>query len=462
MSARVQLVFGAAAAVLAAIWVGFGLSVPLFTVAVALALTWLIAYPKTALALMLATLSCDQVLTFRASDSVNLRVAHLCALALFIRMLFEKLHRRERWGTPRGALQPLVVYLALACVGAFASANLAKSVGYLAWAAADVFVLFAVVLELSRTPEGFRTVRRAWMAGALIAGVFGLVQLGLGFVHLPVPFAAQRVGEFPRIDGFSYEPAYYVLYLEAVAAVYLGRFARGGPGAARAGLLGAVLLVPAGLSMSRSGWLGMALLAAYVTWRAVHRVRARALTAAVAVAGCASCALLLALPPHFVEQAPRMAAMAFDVHEQSSTAPRLDKINQALELFRRHPLLGVGLGGYGGYVEQHPELLLYLDRLDASKIGPSTLWLEIAAELGLFGVLLLLWFVARLVRALWRTMSLASLDDAGWAEGFLVSVVLVFAVLFQFNQTLWRLDIWVLIALAWSTVVRARARAEAA
>src|SRR6185312_73631 len=161
---------------------------------------------------------------------------------------FMRLGRRP-FSSPLRALQPLFAYLALACIGGFFSENLPKTVGYLGWAAVDVFAVFAVVLEVSRSEDGFELVRRAWCAGALIAAAFGFVQLGLGFLHVNVPLAAQRVGGFPRINGFNYEPAYYALYLEAVAAVYLGRFLRGGPGAYRALAVAGALLVPASLSM---------------------------------------------------------------------------------------------------------------------------------------------------------------------------------------------------------------------
>jgi len=462
MSWRLQCLLGAAACVLAGAGALFGSSPALLVVAAALALTWLVAFPTTALAVMLATISCDQVLTLRVADSVNLRLAHLCALALVVRLGVQRLRMGGRWQLPRRALQPLVAYLALACVGAFASANLAKSVGYLSWAAADVIAVFALLVDLARTEAGFRKVRRAWGAGALIAAAFGLVQLGLGFLHLPVPFAAQRLGAFPRIDGFNYEPAYYALYLESVAAVYLGRFARGGPDSGKALALGAGLLVPAALSMSRSGWLGMALLVAYVSWRALGRLRARPLLVGLAAAGVLGCAALLALPEGFVEQAPRMAAMALDLHEQTSTAPRLGMLGQALRIFGRHPLLGVGLGGYGGYVVEHPELSVDAGATDPARIVTTNLWLEIAAEVGLPAVGVLLWFLASLLRSLWRARRFASPEDAGWIEGLLVSVLLVFGVLYQFNQTLWRLDVWVLLALAWAAVVRARAAVQEA
>lgn len=457
MNLRTQLVFAALGCVVAAAYFLFGMTDEVVILAAAWGLTFLVGFPRTTLVLLLATLSCDQVLTFRAGASFNLRLAHLCALALVLRLVFARLGTGRGWRLPLRPLQPLFLYLLVACVGAFWSANLPKTVGYLAWALADVGVLFALIFELARTEEGFRFVRRAWCTGALVAAGFGLTQLALGFAHLPVPLSVQRLGEFPRINGFNYEPAYYALYLESVAAVYLGRFVRGGEGAGKAGALGLFLLVPAALSMSRSGWLGMGLLLGYVTVHGIRRASPRALLAVVAALGLAISALGTALPQRFLAQAPKMAAMALDVHERSSTAPRLGMLGQAVEIFRRHPLLGVGLGGFGGYVVEHPELLLDHSTPDPASIVTSNLWLEIASEIGILGVGLFLWFLLSLLAALWRAGRFTDTETAGWRDGLMISVALVFFVLFNFNQTLWRLDVWVLLALAWALAARFRA-----
>jgi len=428
----------------------------LWVVGAALALTLLVGVPRLSLTLLLVTISCDQVLTFRASASVNLRLAHLCALALVLRLLAARCWTRGAWRVPLKPLQPLLAYLLLAGAGAFFSENLPKTTGYLLWATADVFALFAVLVDLARTEAGFRTVRRAWAAGAAIAAGFGMLQLVLGFAHLPVPLAAQHLGAFPRINGFDYEPAYYALYLESVAAVYLGQWVRGGRAARWAGVFGLALLVPAALSMSRSGWLGLGLLFGYLAWNGLRRARPRDLAWAVGALGLLACGGAAVLPPRFLAHAPKMAAMALNPHEASSTHPRLESLVQAAQIFAQHPVMGVGLGGYGGYVAAHPELGFVHGAIDPSTWVTTNLWLETAAELGVLGVGTLLWFLGSLLRSLWRARRVAPVHELGWVEGLMLSVGLVFFVLYQFNQTLWRLDVWVLLAMAWAAVVRVR------
>ena len=66
----------------------------------ALGLTLLVGVPRFTLALLMATLSCDQVLTLRASEAVNLRLAHLCALALLVRLVVQRLNTGKAWRAP--------------------------------------------------------------------------------------------------------------------------------------------------------------------------------------------------------------------------------------------------------------------------------------------------------------------------------------------------------------------------
>ena len=82
------------------------------------------------------------------------------------------------------------------------------------------------------------------------------------------------------------------------------------------------------------------------------------------------------------------------------------------------------------------------------------LYLEIAAEtgaLGLFAALALLWTI---LAPLWRRKRAAGED--GTADGLLLASLVVMLVMFQFNQTLWRLDIWILLALSFAAGAQSR------
>jgi O-antigen ligase len=428
--------------------------------AAACGLGFLVASPGAALRLLLLTLSCDQVLTFKVG-ALTVRLAHVCAGLLFVRLGVERLVAGRPLTLPLRPLQPLAVYLLAAAVGAMGSANLPKSLGYLAWAAFDGLALFTVVHEACRTEAGFRMVVRWWVLGGCVAAAFGVVQLLLGFAHLPVPLVSQMLGDFPRINGFNYEPSYFAFYLEQIAAALLGVWWGAGQRGRTAALLALVLLVPVALSMSRSGWLGIALMLLVAVVALAVRTTPDGLARSGAWAGLLATGALLLLPAAFLSEAPRMAAMAVDTQEASSTAPRLGMMAQAKEIFRRQPLLGVGLGGYGGYLAEHPDLADQAQLADLEHAVTTNVWLEAAAETGVLGVFAVVWWVGSLLVALGRALLRARGFERAWATGLFLSTGLLFGVLYQFSQTLWRLDVWVLLALGWSTVGRIQRQVRA-
>jgi len=416
-----------------------------------LGLAYLAAFPTTALRLTLLTLSCDRILTVKAGPA-TVRLAHISLLVLFARLAATRLARRQpvRIATP--LIAPVLFYFAAALLGMalfLAVGGAAKSVGYLAWAAFDVFALVTVVLEATPNPQALRGVLRWWIGGAVLNACFGLIQLAMGVAHMAVPLADQKLGEFPRINGFNYEPAYFALYLESVAAVLIGRWLADRNQRASA-LLGVALLVPAALSMSRSGWLGLIVLALVTCIWLTASMRGRELVLGSVAIATVLCLGLIVLPGRFLARAPVMAAAAMNPHEQSSSSPRLGMMGQAVEVFRSSPLLGVGLGGYAGYIADHPELtVVHLSKPDPTKVVTTNVWLEVLAETGVVGLFAVLWMVAVTLGALWRAAR-ARVEMSSWASGFFLAIALVFVVLYQFNQTLWRLDVWMLLALGWA------------
>jgi O-antigen ligase len=88
---------------------------------------------------------------------------------------------------------------------------------------------------------------------------------------------------------------------------------------------------------------------------------------------------------------------------------RLERLNQALtglQMFRAHPLAGVGLSQYGYYYDRYQFVSVYLpiDPVLAKHIA-NNVYVELLAELGVVGLLL---FVAFLIQ-IWRHTKAARL-----------------------------------------------------
>ncbi len=259
----------------------------------------------------------------------------------------------------------------------------------------------------------------------------------------------------PRLNGFSYEPAYFALYLvpgTLVALSQAGRLGRRGLGA---GGLAVMFLAALALSTSRSGWLGIAvgigLLLTLLVLRAGMAAAAR--LGGVAVAGAVACGLVLAASPTLRTHLARFAKMGVDRGERTSSAPRLEAMREAATYFADHPVLGVGLAGYGAHVLRHPLVPRQADR-GPFGIVTANLYLELASETGLLGLAAALALLGTLLlplsRRLWKAPPHEPTPLAAARDGLLAASLVVILVMFQFNQTLWRLDVWILLALSFA------------
>jgi O-antigen ligase len=401
---------------------------------------------------LLLTTAMDTVLTADVGP-FTLRFGHLCALVLLVSeaALLGKAGRPIL--LPRRLLEAAAAFLAIAALSAFWSGQPVKSLGYLAWAAFDLAIVLPGVLAHLSSERRLARAARLWTWGIALSAAMGLEQIGSFLLGRRPPLVWMTSDGFPRINGFSYEPSYYCLYLLPGAILLLTRFALLGRKAWKSAAGGLLLVLAVALSTSRSGWLGAAVAFVLLASRAQARLGRRGVTRMALSAGVVLLAsgAVLSFWPSLRTHVERLGHMAFDRWEATSTGPRIESLRQAATLTRRHPVLGVGFGGYGAYVLAHPEFP------QPNAPGPhavvtTNLYLETAAETGLVGLAAALALLATLLMPLWRAVrvseAVAEMDVT--REGLLMAAVVVFLVLFQFSQTLWRLDIWVLLSLCFA------------
>ncbi|MGI5865495.1 MAG: O-antigen ligase family protein [Myxococcales bacterium] len=412
-----------------------------------------------ALAGLLLTAGMDRVLVLDVGP-FTLRAGHLFAVVLFAAIALERWKRARAFVLPARPVLAALLFLCLAALSALWSHNPAKSAGYTAWAGFDLLVVLAGIAGYARDERRLHLALRLWLAGMGISLAAGALQVGLWKLGVPPP--CMDVHGFPRMCGLSYEPSYFALYLVPGALMLTTRVALLGRAAWRSGLLALLLFAGLGLSLSRSGWLGAAFGTVLIAARAWMLLGRHALPrlgiAAGAVALVAAVGLLAW--PQMRQTAVRFVKMAVDRQEVTSSKPRLESLAQAVQLWKRHPALGVGVGGYGAYVREHPELLK-LSPASAQSLVTTNLYLELAAETGAAGLAAALAMLLALLAPLAsRLRGRPAQLDATRAtfEGLLIAAAAVFLVLFQFSQTLWRLDTWVLLGLCFAAGLSARAQ----
>lgn len=317
-------------------------------------------------------------------------------------------------------------------------------------------VVFLLLSSLVQTKEDLTRILKAMLWGAILAGAFAIFQFFGDLIGLPSAITGLKEGYskitfgFPRVQSFLPEPLYFASYL-FLPLFIIGCFYLAGTGQKILGrrwqiilvLTLAILLI---LTVSRGAYLGFLVgLILVLIFNLPFFLKFQTLFAIILTVFFASFGVWLALS--FSESRALdeflSHAKVEDLQYGESTVSRLKAIESAYEAWRDHPLLGIGLGNYGPYMENYPPA------------PPETGWvivnnqyLETLCETGIVGlgglVLFLTSLLWRSVLAYWRArevfLKAASL-------GLLLATV---AVLVQYNtfSTIYILPIWFLFGLS--------------
>ncbi|QCD56002.1 O-antigen ligase family protein [Streptomyces hawaiiensis] len=304
-----------------------------------------------------------------------------------IRLLLER--RRPLSPAAAVVLGLPVVGLALAAMGAFSSqAGLTGLGRYL-----QTFVLVpAAVLLLLRDRTGFRMVVWSCVGLALCQGALGVHQFvtrtGASYQGANI----RAVGTFGPQDVMGMATA-VSLGLVCAVGIALGRVSVRQRVAAIA--CASVLLLPLALSFSRGAWIATVLTCAVqlvlTGWRRALKAVAAAVAAGVILVGGFGVGSAL------LQQRIGSIAQVTDAPDQS-VVDRYTLWASATEIWRQHPLTGVGLKGFPEYRDGHATLALSSGSETEGAgaayqrqplLSPHNMYLLVLSEQGLIGLLAL-------------------------------------------------------------------------
>ncbi|MEA3037644.1 MAG: hypothetical protein QOE79_157 [Sphingomonadales bacterium] len=331
---------------------------------------------------------------------------------------------RLRWDR---AFVPLAGWMAAMALSALLSAEPRRSAFKLA---TEIYLLAipVAVVQLVRSEAALKRLLQAWLAAAAGVAMLGVVALGLFFLaphhwlldYLLNPKGTLPPGPYPRFNLSFTHPAMLGLYMSVSIPILLGA-ARAGwvPRRAVRPLLGLMLLSAAFSLTPGLGGLFLALgLWGWLTLRRERPWPARAglaagVAAALAMVGAAAVTPYLHPTAPFLIHLPGLGTLA--------PSARLMFWMDAARTFLAHPLTGQGIG-------TDPVSVLYQNPSGGSAVWHDAhqIWLSVAAQTGIVGLLAFGWLTVHIVRRLaarpWPTEGAGAVRTAlalAWLQAWL-------------------------------------------
>jgi len=295
-----------------------------------------------------------------AAMSIGMALAAVATVAVM-------LARPSAWRWPQPLLLPALGWLAALVIAALCAEDRAASLPRITKGALPA-IAWITSYHARRRREGERLVTVLLIS----AGVAALVGIGLWVAKGGYPERAHgAVGHYMTFGG------QLLLWMSVASGIFLRAAGRWRIGVASALAAGAIALVA---TFTRSAWIGM-----FVSWATMLALtRPRALLGLVVAA-----ALLVAIAPRAYRE--RMLS-SFDP-AYSTNVERTHMWQAGLEMFRDHPLTGVGLE------DLHPIYERYKPPSAREPAGHlHSVFIQIAATMGVIGLAAFVWLYLSIFR----------------------------------------------------------------
>lgn len=437
-----------------------------------------VSSPFNRVALFLASLT---ILTSSFDIFLAVQVGgtyRLCQIAAAFLFVIAVLKVRRSGVIPVLGAVPLIIWSMFQVFFMSVSAFWPKSLAYCVWLTLNLGMMFSFVQLFGSNPRLLSIVLRFYAVSFALVGMFGVFQVVLPLIGLPAPLVEQWwiAGRLARANGFSYEPSYFATYL-LLGVVFTGSLRRAPSSVlsnrklvviywicvagivASSSRMGIVMLLLDFVLQGASPWLTFI---RQLFQRRIVFKTARALIPSLALLGVFS--LLTLQTIRFLESDPLIALMFLNGTGLSNTAAhsviqREGALDDTLEVFMEHPVIGQSLGGVSiAIAGLHGESIT---SFEASKeFEGMNVFAEALAASGVVGIIP---FVAFLCATIWRPLKQATLSNPFYRDLLrsLVRSLLFGWMALQFNQNMLRPYLWVHIALLACVYNAARLNAPA-
>lgn len=316
-------------------------------------------------------------------------------------------------------------------------------------------MVYWLLPSLIDTKEKLKYVLGFLLVSAVFIGLFGLYQFFADMAGAPLAVSLLKPGYdkstfgFARIQAFSQEPLYFANFLMLPVGLLLGwhlfeekiKGLRGG----KLLLILGLLLLNFILTVSRGAYLGLLavflLVFLFLPRRIITLKNFYIVTTTLFLVGGMTFLLLYKAEPRALEEFTKHARVE-DIQIGESVNARVQAMKDALDAYHSSPVLGIGVGNYGPYVQKYPP---------ATPKGGwfivNNEYFEVLAETGFLGLIL---FLAFLLFRFYRSLKAFFKAKDMFLKATILGLILAFIGIFiQYNffSTLYIIHIWFLLGL---------------
>jgi O-antigen ligase len=370
--------------------------------------------------------------TFHGGGAQTVPEVNAVDLLAIPALIFFLISRQEKPRLPRAARMAFGGFLAWSAMSIVSSGQ--RLLGVVSFFdLVKVFALWVCVAKAVRDEEDCRFVANCLAIVVFLQGAIGILQWFYGVPEWsyvltkggdPTYLESLDTRSFTRIGGTIGWSTTFAQYIELLTPLCVCLFcvARTRLSTCAYGLAGLVASLAMILTLSRAGWLGLLAgtsVSTIILWgRARPEIRKR-----IGLAGAAGGLCVLIALPIVIER--------LQSSDQGSAQNRLPMWSVALKVILANPVVGVGLNAYTEVMHEYDSE----GEIAEFSFPPHNVYMFVAAEIGLPGLLLLVVYFVVILRLLARAAREAPLPSAATAAGLLGGLTALLAVHAQVDSS---------------------------
>ncbi len=352
------------------------------------------------------------------------------------------------------------IFLVIACflnsIFVFNSILIVRGISYAIWF--WFFVIFVFVLVNVGRILDFGLVLKGYILSFVLHALFGLLQQALYYVWGIAFFVTQ----FGRMNGFTYEPSYFVTYLSSgfVLTLFCAMFLGKSSFKDNWFFYLSLSIIALALVFSTSKFLIIILVLStllvftfFVVWVRKFKAFFKTFFSNLFVS-LLSFVLVFGFYSFIIFYLPKITSVEVSLvskikeieaeKESVSFGPRVKEFLNTLEVAFKNPIIGTSLGGVAPHKAVNQGVIPKSNQ-DVKPFEGISIYAEMLAGLGIFGFFIMVLFFLKFFWDGFRQIGVFL--DKGYLEGFSILGGLVFGlfvelVLLVFNQNFLRFYLW--------------------